>query len=82
MLGDRAHDATLVNDVPVIGSVILHAGDWIRLARTGHWSDFLATRTAKMKTRHKIPAVFSIYMVDVLCFAPGVRYPLMATISP
>ena len=24
-----------------------------------------------MKTRHKIPAVFSIYMVDVLCCALG-----------
>jgi von Willebrand factor type A domain len=28
-------------------------------------------RTNEMKTRHKIPAVFSIYMVDVLCCALG-----------
>jgi FHA domain len=41
MLGDRAHEATLVNDVPISGSVILHAGDWIRLGAEGPVVRFL-----------------------------------------
>lgn len=41
VLYNRSHEGTLVNDNPVTGSVMLHAGDWIRLGARGPVVRFL-----------------------------------------
>ncbi len=41
ILFNRSRDATLVNDCPVAGSVVLHPGDWIRLGVEGPLVRFL-----------------------------------------
>jgi hypothetical protein len=41
VLYNRSQEGTLVNDSPVTGSVILHAGDWIRLGARGPMVRFL-----------------------------------------
>jgi hypothetical protein len=41
ILFNRSRDATLVNDFPVNGSVVLHPGDWIRLGFEGPLVRFL-----------------------------------------
>jgi hypothetical protein len=41
LLHNRSHEGTLVNDNPVAGSTILHAGDWIRLGPDGPQVRFL-----------------------------------------
>jgi hypothetical protein len=41
LLFDRSQGGTLVNDAPVLGSVVLRAGDWIRLGDGGPMLRFL-----------------------------------------
>lgn len=45
ILFNRSRDTTLVNDAPVHGSVILRAGDWIRLGHDGPTLRFLGQPT-------------------------------------
>jgi hypothetical protein len=44
LLCNRAQETTLLNDVPINGSVLLHPGDWIRLGADGPLVRFLGSR--------------------------------------
>ena len=48
VLHNRSRDGTLVNDTPVVGSVVLHAGDWIRLGVAGPALRFLGRPSGKL----------------------------------
>jgi hypothetical protein len=48
VLHNRSQGGTLVNDNPVVGSVILHAGDWIRLGAQGPILRFLGQANGKL----------------------------------
>jgi hypothetical protein len=48
VLHNRSQGGTLVNDHPVVGSVVLHAGDWIRLGDQGPMLRFLGQANGKL----------------------------------
>jgi len=47
VLHNRSRDGTLVNDHPVVGSVVLNAGDWIKLGSEGPMIRFLGQANGK-----------------------------------
>jgi hypothetical protein len=48
VLHNRSQGGTLVNDSPVVGSVVLHSGDWIRLGSHGPMIRFLGQANGKL----------------------------------